>query len=187
MNYGDKIKIVREKLKITQKSMAESLGISQAYLCAVESGRMQANAKLIFGLERVYGVKTEWLSEGSGGIFREKPGVVAEKERKYTASFIGELNSSVDEGKLLLFNVASDSMEPSFIIGDEVLIDVSDTNLKNLGVYLFEIESKLMLKRFIEGEFRKLTSDKPAKKNNDIIVDSSIKCIGRAVWIIRKL
>ena len=78
-------------------------------------------------------------------------------------------------------------MEPSFLIGDEVLVDVSDKHLKNFGVYLFEIESKTVLKRFIDGDFGKLTNDKPAKKNNDIIMNSSIKCIGRAVWIIRKL
>lgn len=187
MNYGDKIRTAREKLKITQKEMAKSLEISQAYLCAIESGKMQANAKVIFGLERIYGVKTEWLYEGGGDVFAGKPSVVAEKGSSYTASFIGEIGSSVNEGRLLLFNVTSDNMEPTFLIGDEVLVDVSDTNLKNLGVYLFEIESKTVLKRFIDGEFGKLTNDKPAKKNNDIIINSSIKCLGRAVWLIRKL
>lgn len=187
MNYGEKIRTVREKLKITQKEMAKNLEISQAYLCAIESGKMQANAKVIFGLERIYGVKTEWLYEGRGDFFAGKPPVVAEKGSRYIASFIGEIGASVDEGKLLLFNVTSDNMEPSFLIGDEVLVNVTETHLKNLGVYLFEIESKTVLKRFIDGEFGKLTNDKPAKKNNDIIMNSSIKCIGRAVWIIRKL
>ena len=187
MNYGDKIRTAREKLKITQKEMAKNLGISQAYLCAIESGKMQANAKVIFGLERIFGVKTEWLAEGADDIFDKNQPVVAEKGSRYIASFIGEIGSSVDEGKLLLFNVTSDNMEPIFLIGDEVLVDVSETQLKNFGVYLFEIESKLVLKRFIDGEFGKLTNDKPIKKNNDIIMDSSIKCIGRAVWIIRKL
>lgn len=187
MNYGDRIRLMREKLNITQKEMAKSLGISQAYLCAVESGKMQANAKVIFGLERIFGVKTEWLAEGEGDVFTKKQPVVAEKESRYIASFIGEIGFSVNEGKLLLFNVTSDNMEPCFLIGDEVLVDVTDTRLKNFGVYLFEIESKAVLKRFIDGDFVKLTNDKPAKKNNDIIMNSSIKCLGRAVWIIRKL
>ena len=187
MNYGDKIRTVREKLKITQKEMSESLEISQAYLCAIESGKMQANAKVIFGLERIYGVKTEWLYEGEVDVFAKKTPVVAEKGSRYIASFIGEIGSSIDEGRLLLFNVTIDNMEPCFLVGDEVLVDVSDTHLKNLGVYLFEIESKLFLKRFIEGGIGKLTNDKPAKKNNDIIINSSIKCVGRVVWLIRKL
>ena len=184
MNYGKKIKTVREKLSITQKEMAKSLGISQAYLCAIESGKMQVNAKVIFGLERIFGVKTEWLAEGSGDIFKEKRDVVAEKGELSIVSFIG---SSVNEGKVLLFSVTSDNMEPCFIIGDEVLVDVSDTQLKNMGVYLFEIESKTVLKRFIDGEIGKLTNDKPTQKNNDIIMNSSIKCLGRAVGIIRKV
>ena len=187
MKYGDKIRTVREKLRITQKEMARSLEISQAYLCAIESGKVQANAKVIFGLEKIYGVKTEWLAEGEGEIFDRKTPIVAEKGAGYIASFIGEIGSSLDEGKLLLFNVTGDNMEPIFLTGDEVLVDVSDKHLKNWGVYLFEIESQMVLKRFIDGEFGKLTNDKPAKKNNDIIMNSSIKCIGRAVWIIRKL
>ena len=187
MNYGDKIRTAREKLKITQKEMAEKLEISQAYLSAIESGKMQANAKVIFGLERIYGVKTEWLYEGEGDVFAGKMPLVAEKGSRYIASFIGEIGSSVKEGELFLFNVTSDNMEPGFLIGDEVLIDVTETHLKNLGVYLFEIESKTVLKRFIDGEFGKLTNDKAAKKNNDIIMNSSIKCLGRAVWLIRKL
>ena len=187
MNYGDKIRTVREKLKITQKEMAKSLEISQSYLSAIESGKMQVNAKVIFGLERIFGVKTEWLYEGDGDVFAEKTPVVAEKGSRYIASFIGEIGSSIDEGKLLLFNVTSDNMEPSFLIGDEVLVDVSDKHLKNFGVYLFEIESKTVLKRFVDGDFGKLTNDKPTKKNNDIIMNSSIRCVGRAVWLIRKL
>ena len=142
---------------------------------------------MIFGLERIFGVKTEWLYEGDGDVFAEKTPVVAEKGSRYIASFIGEIGSSIDEGKLLLFNVTSDNMEPSFLIGDEVLVDVSDKHLKNFGVYLFEIESKTVLKRFVDGDFGKLTNDKPTKKNNDIIMNSSIRCVGRAVWLIRKL
>jgi len=187
MNYGEKIRTVREKLRITQKEMAKRLGISQPYLCAIESGKMQANAKVIFGLERIFGVKAEWLAEGEGDGFGNMPASVCESGSSYTASFIGEIGSSIDEGKLLLFNVTTGNMEPCFLIGDEVLVDITDTHLKNLGVYLFEIESKTVLKRFIDGEFGKLTNDRPTQKNNDIIMNSSIKCIGRAVWIIRKL
>ena len=187
MNYGNKIRTARKNLKITQKEMAKSLGISQSYLCTIESGKMQANAKVIFGLERIFGIKTEWLAEDKVDIFAKKLPVIAEKESRYIASFIGEIGSSVDEGKLLLFNVTSDNMEPCFLIGDAVLVDVTDKHLKNLGVYLFEIESKTVLKRFIDGELGKLTNDKPVKKNNDMIMNNSIKCLGRAVWIIRKL
>ena len=106
---------------------------------------------------------------------------------RYKASFIGEIGCSVEAGELIPFKVTSDNMEPSFLVGDEVLIDVSDKCLKNFGVYLFEIGSERLLKRFLSGDFMKLTNDKPAKKNNDIILDSSVKCIGRAVWLIRKL
>lgn len=186
MNYGDKIRIAREKLNVTQKFMSESLGISQSYLSAIESGKMQANAKVILGLDKIFGVKTGWLAEKSENeaVFLS---FVREREDRYTASFIGDIGSSLEVGELLLFKVASDNMEPLFIAGDEVLVDVEDKLLKNYEVYLFEIGSERVLKRFVSGEFMRLTNDKPSQKNNDIIVDSSVKCLGRAVWLIRKL
>ena len=189
MNYGDKIRIAREKLNITQKEMAKSLGISQAYLSAIESGKMQANAKVIFGLEKIFGVRAEWLAgSGENAAFgSEGARFLRENAGGYTASFIGEIGVYVESGELIPFKVTSDNMEPSFLVGDEVLVDLSDKRLKNFGVYLFEIGSERVLKRFVSGEFMKLTNDRPAKKNNDIILDSSVKCIGRAVWLIRKL
>lgn len=190
MNYGDKIRIAREKLNVTQKFMSESLGISQSYLSAIESGKMQANAKVILGLDKIFGVKAGWLAEESvENLPSGKSGTVfvRENESRYYASFIGEIGSFIEGDELILFRVASDNMEPLFLAGDEVLVDVSDKLLKNYEVYLFEIESERVLKRFVSSEFMRLTNDKPSQKNNDIILDSSVKCLGRAVWLIRKL
>lgn len=189
MNHGERIKKIREIFKMTQKDMAKELGISQAYLCNIESGKNQVNADVIFKLTLRFGVKTLWLAEGVGEMFvfpvKKAASIIREKESFY--SFLDEIYSQLDNGKLISFTVDSDNMEPLFYPGEVVLIDTTDTEPEHLSVYLFETEFRTFLKRFIGGSLMKLTNDKPALKNNDMILTSSIKCLGKAVWVIKKV
>ena len=191
MKYGDRIKILRKKLRITQKKMAEKLEISQAYLSDIENGKMEANAKTLFGLSKNFGVRMLWLMDGIGEIFvpsfDDFRMTVYEKKNDNNCSFINNMSSFIEEGKFLVFKLDDDNMEPFFLAGDEILVDVEARGMEDRGVYLFEIGSKMVLKRFVGGSEMKLTNDKPVKKNNDIIFNSSMKCIGRAAWIIRKI
>jgi transcriptional regulator with XRE-family HTH domain len=191
MKYGDRIKILRKELRITQKKMAEKLEISQAYLSDIENGKMEANAKTLFGLSKNFGVRMLWLMDGIGEIFVPSFGdfrmTVYEKKNDNNCSFINNMSSFIEEGKFMVFKLDDDNMEPFFLAGDEILVDVEARGMEDRGVYLFEIGSKMVLKRFVVGSVMKLTNDKPVKKNNDIIFNSSMKCIGRAAWIIRKI
>ena len=190
MKYGDRIRVLRETLRLTQKEMAKRLKISQTYLCDIENGKMEVNAKVLFGLSRNFGVRMFWLLEGIGEMFvspfDDFKMIVCETGNDYSASCVNELFSSMEAGRLIVFKLDAGNMEPFFLAGDEILIDVTGNRMENHGVYLFEIESEKVLKRFVDGPVMKLTNDKPVKKNNDIVFNSSIKCIGRAAWIIRK-
>ena len=191
MKYGDRIRILRETFMITQKELAKKLGISQTYLCSIETGKMEANAKVLFGLNRIFGVRMLWLLDGTGEMlfspFDDLKTIVCEKGNGYGSSCVNVIFSSIEAGNLIVFKLDAGNMEPFFLAGDEVLIDVSDNIMENLGVYLFEMESKKVLKRFVDGVVMKLTNDNPARKNNDIVFNNSIKCLGRAAWIIRKM
>lgn len=191
MKYGGRIKILRETFGITQKEMAKKLEISQTYLCGIESGKKEANAKVLFGLNRNFGVRILWLLDGIGEMlfspFDNFRTIMCEKGSDYAASCVNSLASLMEAGKLVVFKLDADNMNPFFIAGDEVLVDITEKKMENSGVYLFEIESERVLKRFVGGKVMKLTNDNPVKKNNDIVFNSSIKCLGRAAWIIRKI
>lgn len=181
MNYGDRIKIARAKLKITQKDMAKILGISQPYLCAVESGKREANAKVLFGLERIFGIKIKWIAEGTGSIFFNQVNsllpILFGKKSSRRISYMSEIYSQIENEKVLPFLIAKDDTELCFLSGDEILVDISETEPQNEGIYLFEIDSVKIFKRFAFCSKNNL-------RNNGIL---SMKCLGRAVWIIRKL
>ena len=191
MKYYERIRILRETIRITQKEMAKILGISQTYLSDIENGKMEANAKVLFGLTRIFGVRMLWLVEGIGEMFipyfNSLWSIMYERRNKVDRYYVNEIYSLIEIGKLIVFKLNSDNMEPLFLIGDEVLIDVTENTVENSGVYLFEIESEKVLKRFVDGPVMKLTNDKPVSKNSEIVFNSSIKCIGRVVCIIRKV
>lgn len=191
MKYYERIRILRETIRITQKEMAKILGISQTYLSDIENGKMEANAKVLFGLTRIFGVRMLWLVEGIGEMFipyfNSLWAIMYERRNKVDRYYVNEIYSLIEIGKLIVFKLNSDNMEPLFLIGDEVLIDVTENTVENSGVYLFEIESEKVLKRFVDGPVMKLTNDKPVSKNSEIVFNSSIKCIGRVVCIIRKV
>lgn len=189
MNYSDRIKKIREIFSMTQKDMARELGISQAYLCNIESGKSQVNADVIFKLASRFAIKTLWLAEGIGEMFvypvKKTDAMIRENGTPH--SLLYEISSQVENGRLRSFTVDSDNMEPLFHIGDLVLIDTTEIEPQDFSIYLFETDCQMFLKRFVDGSPKKLTNEKPSLKNNDMLVTSSIRCVGRAIWIIKQV
>lgn len=181
MCFGDRIKEIRKFFHLTQKDMAKSLEISQAYLCNIELGKNNVNAKIIFKLTNEFGVKTLWLAEGVGEMFAFPLNRIADiKNRKiYSGGLLNEIRSKLESGRYVPFTVDKDNMENLFRIGDMVLIDISDRKPKNQSVYLFRVGSELVLKHCI-GDF-------PVKLANDKTLLENLECIGRAVWLIKKV
>lgn len=65
-SIGTRIKHVRRLHKMTQKTFAESIGIVQGFLCAIERGKKTPSDTLLIALQHQYGIAPEWLNEGKG-------------------------------------------------------------------------------------------------------------------------
>lgn len=195
MDIALRIKILRKSLKLTQKEFAEAIGFSQSHLCAIENNSKSPSTDLLFKISKLFGVKILWLSNGIGEIFANnsnlnfkelirEPGTYCELPEKMTS-----ILSKLENGELFSFEVESDNMEPIVKKGDEVLIDKTDLNPDNDSIFLFDIDSKKILKHCFKLDLDtiKLTNDKSTVKNNDMILDNSMKCLGRLVWVIRKI
>lgn len=68
---GDNIKELRRVLGLTQQKFADRLGVKQATLSMVESGKSNASRQLLMAVSREFGVRIEWLETGEGEIFIE--------------------------------------------------------------------------------------------------------------------
>lgn len=59
MNYGIRIKEIRESKGLKAKFIAESLGLSSVQYCDLERGRKKLTAELVRGVADILGVATD--------------------------------------------------------------------------------------------------------------------------------
>ncbi|MDX9769268.1 MAG: helix-turn-helix transcriptional regulator [Tenuifilaceae bacterium] len=69
MTENERLRIIRTKLNLTQKTFSESLEIKQGSYSDVERGKAGISALLLKNLIRKYRVNPLWLCEGEGSMF----------------------------------------------------------------------------------------------------------------------
>ncbi|HPG36525.1 MAG TPA: helix-turn-helix domain-containing protein [bacterium] len=197
MICGKRIREIRIILKKNQKLMAEELGISQSYLCAIERGAKRPNGNTIIKLVNNFHVSCLWLMDGTGPEFLDcndicyiRSAEVNEKAPLYNFPVLKQyLRDTVGiNADMLNFYIAdSDNMEPAIKKNDIVLVDTSENLCDMEGVYLFRIESRKFLGRLLFFPQKHIVNDNPTIKNSSRIFDSSVECVGKIVWFCRKL
>lgn len=80
---GDRLKKVREYLKLTQAQLGESIGLLGYHVRDMESGKVELSTPIAKLLYHEFGANSEYLLDGKGGLFidqkKERPGIVPEK------------------------------------------------------------------------------------------------------------
>jgi transcriptional regulator with XRE-family HTH domain len=66
---GQRIKLLRESLKLSQKEFCKLLSLSGGYIAGVEVNIREANDRLIKLIVSEFGVNEEWLRTGNGQMF----------------------------------------------------------------------------------------------------------------------
>jgi len=71
MAVGKRIKELRTEFHITQKQLADRIGIKQGSLSDVERERVQATDRVIKAISREYRINENWLRTGEGEMINE--------------------------------------------------------------------------------------------------------------------
>lgn len=71
---GSRIRQIRKSMKMTQKKFAESLGIVQGFLSAIEKDRKYPSVTLLLALEHLYKFNPECVHNGLGENVSDNPG-----------------------------------------------------------------------------------------------------------------
>jgi phage repressor protein C with HTH and peptisase S24 domain len=66
---GARLKRLRAKLGLTGEEIARRLEVSRPYWSALENGKRKPGRKLLSTLERVFGVRPDYVALGSGSMF----------------------------------------------------------------------------------------------------------------------
>lgn len=94
--------------------------------------------------------------------------------------------------ELALISCRGDSMEPTLIDGDLVLVDLRQKDIDEDGIYAIAVNGQIRVKRLhqhVDGtvEVASDSAKYPAEKYNEEQAEALIRVIGHVVWIGREL
>lgn len=75
---GDRIKILRKALHLTQQKFGERIGLKQNSVALIEAGR-ETSDQTIFAICREFRVSEDWLRTGKGEVFVPTPSTVVDQ------------------------------------------------------------------------------------------------------------
>lgn len=93
-----------------------------------------------------------------------------------------------DVRRVILLDVDGDSMAPTLLHKDTVLVDLNRTALREGRIYAIAVGEVLQIKRLqlMAGERIKIISDNPSYHTYDVQADE-IRIIGQMIWFCRTL
>lgn len=68
-SIGDRLKLLRQFLKLTQKDLAEVLEIKQPTIVSIEKGQTKLSVEQLYKLQELYKASSNWLITGKGEMF----------------------------------------------------------------------------------------------------------------------
>jgi transcriptional regulator with XRE-family HTH domain len=71
-NIAERLKLVRKSLKLTQKQLADIIGISQGFYANIEKSRYKIDHEHIIQLSNNFNINPTWLLTGEGEMFLDK-------------------------------------------------------------------------------------------------------------------
>ncbi len=91
VEIGARLRVIRESLKCTLKTMQEKSGISTSYVSDFERGKKFPSSKYLKELVVTFGVSTDYIFTGNGEMFLE------DKENWKDMYDFGKFNEDVHE------------------------------------------------------------------------------------------
>ncbi len=162
MSYGNRLKVLRKLLNLTQRQLAKLLDVSLSYITKLEREEREPSVKLLRNLSEKLSVNLNWLLTGRGTPFFEREGVKEplplEGRRTVALSSLSSMSaeeleevlaSAGPEGNLLL-EVEDNCLFPYLARGDRIVLDSSEQTRKNpIPGSLFLVRKGLCFKRVI--------------------------------------
>ncbi|MCF8018339.1 MAG: helix-turn-helix domain-containing protein [Vallitaleaceae bacterium] len=76
MTINDRVKLVRNALKLTQKEFGQRVTLAQTYLSQIEKGDRDVTEKILKIICSEFNVQEEWLRNGVGEMFVENDSTI---------------------------------------------------------------------------------------------------------------
>lgn len=212
MEYGNKVKLVRQALGLSQTELGEKLNMPTMTVSRIESGERELKVNELTKLEEEFSVNSRWLITGKGEMFLEpeERGLmnnirvpiidVKASAGQGVINYIEGIKGYIEiptyllpynSGVVEIVEVLGDSMEPTLRNGEAVIIDRNAGEIQSGEIYLINIDGELRLKRLekkINGSLF-VFSDNPSFTPEEITKDqldlTSVHIIGKVLVSMR--
>jgi transcriptional regulator with XRE-family HTH domain len=104
MSTGERIRLLRKTLGLTQGKFAERVNISNSYMCDLEVMAKKCNDRIIRLISREYNVDEHWLRSGEGNMYNED----AEANLAQMNSYFKSLSPEFQKSALGILNLLAD-------------------------------------------------------------------------------
>ena len=78
---GSRLRLIRKQLNLTQEQLAQRLGVGQAALSMIETGKASLSTRNKNILVQDFNVNPDWIETGSGKMFNAEPNLVTYPHR----------------------------------------------------------------------------------------------------------
>lgn len=99
-------------------------------------------------------------------------------------------SSNATSNDLAVITVSGDSMNPTLYDGDRILVDMTQTSLKNDGIYVLRNEDMILVKRISLNPVTKLCtikSDNTFYESWEGCQPKDLDILGRVIWMGRNI
>ena len=80
---SNRIRMIREALKLSQREFGEKLGVSRDVISNIEYGRVPPKELMLRHICELYNVNRHWLETGEGEIFKADPAEVSRYDEAF--------------------------------------------------------------------------------------------------------
>lgn len=210
MSLANRITERLADLKMSQRELADRIGISQAAIHKLASGKTESSRKLV-EIADALNCSPEWLQKGINAPDNDNPvefsqiPVLNVELSARVGSYIEEENiidwvpiaqdwiydNHLAKKDLAIITVSGDSMIPRLQDGDMLLINTADRRATSGNIYAIEVEGELRVKRLMkrmDGSWAISSDNKSDPAYQDEIIShhnlEQLRVIGRAVRVL---
>lgn len=215
MSYSSRVKEFRECLQMTQGQFGELFELSTMQVSHIESGNREIKIELLNKMNN-YGLNIDWLLTGQGKMLHSQETTISTHDSTRipllsvkASAGSGIVNYNEDELEWIsvptillnqynpkhvkLLEVHGDSMKPTFLDGDWILVSTNHKQLQSERVFVIRINDELKVKRLdrdIRGNII-IASDNPAFKTEELspteFTDFDVEIVGMVFGVLKKV
>lgn len=216
MELKDRIKFIIENNKIkpniSEYEFAKSLKTNVNKFAEIRSGKVKSlSPALALEISKQYGFEFLWILTGEGDIFSDSSKFIDSTfnipVRGYVEASLGYGVSVYDERQTATYGISKklasdlgispstseiifargDSMEPTILGGDSILIDLSKKDILDGVIYCIRLDGQLLIKRLqrLSHDTVGIVSDNPKYKLREVSLINNVDdfaIIGEVRW-----